>query len=265
MDGPKTSTMELAPLYTAPRDKFFSVEFPGHIKSLDRVKEALGAPLDLRYRIKDPFAIPIQGDTLSTANMLLKATKRYKVKRKPGAQRSLPPYREPTEDDVLYDEDEAPEVTFEMIGMVPKTTRFSGLADYQHIVDPRDELAKIKRDLIDINYEELISIKVDNLNPVEDYSTTQLVPPPYISKANVPMPYKYKARNGTESELGIDDLELDEQLYTRKKGGRRRYKKKKADASSSAVSTNIESDDLEEGEEEERDEEEDEEEGEDDD
>ncbi|KAK3828879.1 MAG: RNA polymerase III transcription factor IIIC subunit-domain-containing protein [Benniella sp.] len=195
-----------AVLRRVPDRKFFSVEFPGHIENLERAKEMIGgdrailnaylggAPLDLRYRIKDPFSIPIQGETVSTPNLLLKATRRYKVKRQPGSKRSLPPYRSPTEDDVPYNEDE-PQLTFEVVGTIPKTTRFSGLADYQQIVDPGEELVRIKNDLVNMDYESLISIKIDNTNPAEDLATLQLVPPPAIGKSIVPMPYKYKARH----------------------------------------------------------------------
>ncbi|KAI7816009.1 RNA polymerase III transcription factor IIIC subunit-domain-containing protein [Gamsiella multidivaricata] len=201
-----TPKAKFADIQSVPDTKIFSVEFPGHVQNLDKVKEALGgdqaianayhggAPLDLRYRIKDPFSIPIQGETISTPNLLMKATKRYRVKRPLGTQRSLPPYRAPTEADEPYDEDEEPEYRFEMVGAIPKTVRFGGLADYQHIVDPRDELVQIKSDLQNMEYEQLISIKVDNTHPTEDLSTLQLLPPPAVAKAPVPMPFKYKAR-----------------------------------------------------------------------
>ncbi|KAF9183756.1 tau 95 subunit of transcription factor TFIIIC [Haplosporangium sp. Z 767] len=154
-----------------------------------------GAPLDLRYRVKDPFSIPIQGETISTANLLVKATRRFRVKRQPGAQRSLPPYRAPKEDDVPYDENEEPELRFEMVGHIPKTTRFGGLADYQHIVDPRDEFSKIKSDLVNVEYENLIALKVDHTDPQEDDEKLQLLPPPSIAKTTVPNYYKYKPRD----------------------------------------------------------------------
>ncbi|KAF9956690.1 tau 95 subunit of transcription factor TFIIIC [Mortierella alpina] len=197
---------ELAPVEQVPDLKIFSIEFPGHIQNPEKVKEALGgeqaiinasgAPLDLRYRIKDPFSIPIQGETVSTGNFLLKATRRYRVKRRPDTKRSLPPYRAPTEDDVPYKDDEEPEIRFEMVGKIPKTTRFAGLADYQHIVDPKDELSKIKSDIMNIEYESLIALKLDNRTPVEDLTTLQLIPPPSISKSTIPHAFRYKAREG---------------------------------------------------------------------
>ncbi|KAG0073322.1 tau 95 subunit of transcription factor TFIIIC [Linnemannia elongata] len=200
-------TPQLATTHKVPEVKLLSVEFPGHVKNINKVKEALGGeqairnvyvggtPLDLRYRIGDPFSIPIQGETVSTPNFLLKVTRRYKVKRPPGSQRSLPPYRAPTENDIPYDENEDPEFKFEMVGRIPRTVRFPGLADYQHIVDPKDEFVRIKNDLKNINYEQLISIKVDNKNPVEDFSTMQLLPPAIIAKATTPIAYRYKARD----------------------------------------------------------------------
>lgn len=38
--------------------------------------------------------------------------------------------------------------------------------------------------------EQLISIKVDNKNPVEDFSTMQLLPPAIIAKATTPIAYR---------------------------------------------------------------------------
>ncbi|KAG9325924.1 hypothetical protein KVV02_005768, partial [Mortierella alpina] len=179
----------LAPVEQVPDVKIFSIEFPGHIQNSEKAYLG-GAPLDLRYRIKDPFSIPIQGETVSTGNFLLKATRRYRVKRQPDTQRSLPPYRVPTEDDVPYNEDEEPECRFEMVGKIPKTTRFAGLADYQHIVDPKDELSKIKSDIMNMEYESLIALKVDNRTPLEDIASLQLIPPPSISKSTIPHAFR---------------------------------------------------------------------------
>ncbi|KAG0223927.1 tau 95 subunit of transcription factor TFIIIC [Mortierella sp. GBA43] len=184
-----------AELWRIPDRKFFSVEFPGHAY-------LGGAPLDLHYRIRDPFSIPIQGETISTPNLVLRATRRYKVKRQPGSRRSLPPYRAPTDDDIPYDENETPQLSFEIVGAIPKTARFSGLADYQHIVDPREEVLKIKNDLVNMDYESLISVKIDNTTPAEDIATLQLLPPPIIGKSIVPMPFKYKARHSEEKKGG---------------------------------------------------------------
>ncbi|KAF8940721.1 tau 95 subunit of transcription factor TFIIIC [Dissophora ornata] len=192
-----------------PEAKIFSIEFPGHVVNLEKAKQAIGgdqaiaylggAPLELRYRKRDPFSIPIQGETISTPNFLMKATRRYRVKRQPGSKIASP--RAPTEDDIPYNEDKEPEYHFEMVGAIPKTARFSGLADYQHLVDPKDELVQIKTDLMNIEYESLISVKVDNTDPKEDIGTLQLLPPPAISKVTVPIPFKYKARGREESDV----------------------------------------------------------------
>ncbi|KAF9896888.1 tau 95 subunit of transcription factor TFIIIC, partial [Lobosporangium transversale] len=180
-----TPEAEPATIEQVPERKIFSIEFPGHVQNLDKAIEALGgekaitnayhggAPLDLRYRTKDPFSIPIHGQTISTGNFLLKATRRYKVKCQPGSKRTLPPYRAPTEADVPYNEDEEPEYSFEIVGSIPKTTRFAGLADFQHIVDPRDPIVQIKSDLQNVEYEHLISLQVDNKDATENVMTMQ--------------------------------------------------------------------------------------------
>ncbi|GJJ73905.1 general transcription factor 3C polypeptide 5 (transcription factor C subunit 1) [Entomortierella parvispora] len=204
-----------APVLELPEDikKIFSVEFPGHIQNSEKAKQCLGgdnailnaylggSPLDMRYRLNDPFAIPLHGTTLPTSNLLVKVTRRYRVKRRPDSEGSIQTIRAPTEDDVPYDENEQPEISYEMVGAISKTTRFYGLADYQVLVDPKDEVYKIKSDLLNMNYESLIALKVDHRNPVEDVSTIQILPPPHLSKTNLPNPYRYRAREGTEAEL----------------------------------------------------------------
>ncbi|KAG0346699.1 tau 95 subunit of transcription factor TFIIIC [Podila humilis] len=200
-----------------PEEKLFSIEFPGHIENMEKVKAALGgdraianaylggAPLDLRYRYLDPFSTPIQGQTVLTNNLLLKATRRYKVKRKPGAsKKSTLVCRAPAEDDEPLEGEENDENTsqvyYEFLGAISKTVRFAGLADYQHIVDPADEIYQVKSDVMNMNYDKLISIKVDNRNPDEDYDSLQIIPPVYISKLNVALPYKYRKRDPDEQK-----------------------------------------------------------------
>jgi len=51
--------------------------------------------------------------------------------------------------------------------------------------------------------ESLIALKIDHRNPVEDVSTIQILPPPHLSKTNLPNPYRYRAREGTEAELEV--------------------------------------------------------------
>lgn len=51
--------------------------------------------------------------------------------------------------------------------------------------------------------ESLIALKVDHRNPVEEISTIQIIPPPHLSKTNLPNPYRYRAREGTEAELEV--------------------------------------------------------------
>ncbi|KAF9349019.1 tau 95 subunit of transcription factor TFIIIC [Mortierella sp. AD094] len=207
---------KLSKVEQVPDAKFFSVEFPGHIQNVNKALEALGGERSITNasssfhpklsrniciavgaagtltRVRDPFSVPLHGHTVSTGNFLLKATRRYKVKRQPGSERSLPPYRAPRDDDIPYDKDA--EYRFEVLGAIPKTVRFSGLADYQHIVDPKDEIVRIKSDLQNMEYENLISIKIDNTDPTEDLSMTQILPPAAISKSTVPHPFRYKAR-----------------------------------------------------------------------
>jgi len=52
---------------------------------------------------------------------------------------------------VPYDEKEQPEIKYDMVGAISKTTRFYGLADFQVLVDPKDEVYKIKSDLLNMD------------------------------------------------------------------------------------------------------------------
>ncbi|KAJ1562124.1 tau 95 subunit of transcription factor TFIIIC [Cladochytrium tenue] len=80
------------PLWT-----FHAIEFPGRVLSIDAAVESLGGPgeveeafaaedvvLELRLRPSDPFGHPLFGEVISTANLLLKVTRKRRRRRQAG-------------------------------------------------------------------------------------------------------------------------------------------------------------------------------------
>ncbi|CAO3598157.1 unnamed protein product [Absidia cylindrospora] len=117
---------ERAPVYPVGDRKFLCVEYPGIVKNIDRVLETLGGekaisqaygskdgePLELRYRPKDPFCHVINGSIVPSSRVLVKVTRRRR-KDQP--------------------EDEG-QLTTEVMGTIPQTCPFRGMADFQYLV-----------------------------------------------------------------------------------------------------------------------------------
>jgi general transcription factor 3C polypeptide 5 (transcription factor C subunit 1) len=70
---------------------------------------------ELRYRPKDPFCHPINGDVVPTANFLLKVTRRRK--KSPGNRE---------ENSAHTMEEHKQNFNFEIVGIINKTCRFRG-------------------------------------------------------------------------------------------------------------------------------------------
>ena len=118
------------------------------MKSL-KSKEKL---VELRFRPTDPFSHPVFGDTSSTPNLLLKV----KCKRKKGS-----PNVSSVETDIL--------------GLIPETVRFRGMADFQYVSTNNKTDSNIEKE------EEEVS------------ETSLCLPPPVFSKVDIPLEYGYKA------------------------------------------------------------------------
>jgi general transcription factor 3C polypeptide 5 (transcription factor C subunit 1) len=150
-----------APEHKLPSTAFYSVEYPGYVKSasvplavrnlggqdsLDnafkRTASKTEALVELHLRPGNPFAHPIPGDVVATNNILLKVVKRKRRK--------------------LVDGEHVGEYTAEVVGVIPKTVRFRskpipsrrhmrssfdmhpGMADYQYQPDMNDPVAKLR-------------------------------------------------------------------------------------------------------------------------
>lgn len=111
---------EPSPLIPIEKRKFLCVEYPGHVKKPERAIKTLGGEsalsealvnntqVQLRYRAKDIFSHPINGDVLDTCKLLVKVTRRVKRSKKTGE---------------IVEDDAAP-WQHQVVGLVEKTVRF---------------------------------------------------------------------------------------------------------------------------------------------
>lgn len=115
------SGQEPSPLIPIEKKKFLCIEYPGYVKRSERAIKTLGgestlgealsnnSQVQLRYRAKDIFSHPINGDFLDSCKLLVKVTRRVKRSKKTG---------EIVEDDAPWQ--------YDILGTVEKTVRFRG-------------------------------------------------------------------------------------------------------------------------------------------
>ncbi|CAG8779307.1 16399_t:CDS:2, partial [Cetraspora pellucida] len=139
---------KIAPEKNLPTQQFFAVEYPGNVKNIDKVLQTLGGQrglkkavnedlLELRFRPDNPFCHPINGDIIPTANLLLKVTRRRKKVKNHHMRRDS--------DD--HDEESDKDINFEIMGIISKTCRFRGMADYQYVPNPNDSVPRYRKAL----------------------------------------------------------------------------------------------------------------------
>ena len=114
---------QVSPIVPIGDKRYFSVEYPGYVKNVDRALASLGGEkaltealtretnVKLRYRPNDPFSHPIQGRILPTAKLLVKVTRRVK--------------RDSATGEIIEDASEKYQTAVE--GIVTKTVRFRGI------------------------------------------------------------------------------------------------------------------------------------------
>ncbi|ORZ17950.1 RNA polymerase III transcription factor IIIC subunit-domain-containing protein [Absidia repens] len=174
---------EQAPVYPVGDRKFLCVEYPGIVKNIDRVLETLGGeraisqaygssdsePLELRYRPKDPFCHAINGSMVPSSRVLVKVTRRRR-KDQP--------------------EDEG-QLTTEVVGTIPQTCRFRGMADFQYLVPKSDSARKLRTALLTGDAKSIqqlrIPLDIDNHD-----KNLHAIPPPVFSQLETPFKYEYK-------------------------------------------------------------------------
>ncbi|KAJ7774340.1 RNA polymerase III transcription factor IIIC subunit-domain-containing protein [Mycena maculata] len=220
--------MEGAPERPVPSTAFYSIEFPGYVRttSVPIAVQNLGgqaaldsafkrsaakseATLELKLRPGNPFAHPVPGDVVPTSNLVLKVVKR---KRK---------NRMDSDDGALQGE-----YTAEIVGSTPKTVRFRSMADYQYQPDMNDPVTKLRLAMdnmdveairtytippekadymvpvasssqdgdVDMNLDpELTGIPLPEPDPNQPMrSNLRLFPPPLFSRQTLPQLYNFK-------------------------------------------------------------------------
>ncbi|RHZ56369.1 hypothetical protein Glove_402g64 [Diversispora epigaea] len=186
-----------APNKTIPSQQLFSVEYPGYVKNMDKVLQTLGGRkglkkavnedlMELRFRPGDPFCHPINGDVIPTSNLLLKVSwKRKKIKKRV-SQRLVE--EEEVEEDNQSDEKNIKDLDFQVIGIISKTCRFRGMADYQFVPNPNDTIPKYRKSLENFDVDSIMEFdSIMNDDKVEDN-----LPPPSFSRIECPMDYGYR-------------------------------------------------------------------------
>ncbi|KAJ3381438.1 tau 95 subunit of transcription factor TFIIIC [Entophlyctis sp. JEL0112] len=149
------------------------------------------APLELRLRPDDPFSHPVLGEVVSTANLLLKVTrKRRKKGSGPGGEHLECDYR----------------MESEILGIITKTGRFRALADFQYVVDSSDPMLNLKKSLDAFNSFVYLRCSSNEilLFPVEGISNFEFardrgvqpdlrcIPPPVFSRMEWSLAYRYQ-------------------------------------------------------------------------
>ncbi|CAJ0640031.1 3668_t:CDS:2 [Entrophospora sp. SA101] len=142
------------------QQQFFSVEYPGYVKNIDRVLKTLGGQkglkkainedmMELWFRPDDPFSHPINGNVIPTSNLLLKVTRRKR----------------------RY-------VKCEVIGIISKTCRFR---NYQYIPNPNDSIPKYRKALENLDAKAIMNFQSVINNKQEEDN----LPPPIFSPSKV--------------------------------------------------------------------------------
>ncbi|KAI8083091.1 RNA polymerase III transcription factor IIIC subunit-domain-containing protein [Halteromyces radiatus] len=178
----ESTTSEKAPIYPVGNRKFFCVEYPGVVKNIDRVLQTFGGEkavsqvyknkennvLELRYRPNDPFCHTINGSIVPSSRVLVKVTRRRRK-----------------------DQPEDPgQITTELIGTIPQTCRFRGMADFQYLVPKDDPSRKLRSALVTGDTKSILDYKV-SLND-DDMNNLRNIPPPVFTNAETPFKYEYK-------------------------------------------------------------------------
>ncbi|KAJ1916392.1 tau 95 subunit of transcription factor TFIIIC [Tieghemiomyces parasiticus] len=134
------------PFEMAPLQDYFVVEYPGHVRSTEKVLRSLGGEgkiqkaynsghneIELRYRVEDPYSHGIQGTICPDDGLLLKVTRT--VRRKKQRQTNGQETNDATAEQVVR-------TATEVCGFITRTARFRSLADFQLATSIRDPLVK---------------------------------------------------------------------------------------------------------------------------
>ncbi|CAG8434613.1 15083_t:CDS:10 [Funneliformis mosseae] len=198
---------EAAPNKIIPSRQIFVIEYPGYVKSVDKVLQTLGGEkglkkavneslMELRFRPDDPFCHPINGDVIPTSNLLLKVTRRKKKRQNKNMNRG-------DEGNANVKED----VKFDILGIISKTCRFRGMSDYQCIPSIKHPILEYRKALESLDVDKIMGFE-SIINDIKEESN---LPPPSFSRVECPMDYGYQQNTAVVKVLvkKNDDQFLD--------------------------------------------------------
>ncbi|KAI0092586.1 RNA polymerase III transcription factor IIIC subunit-domain-containing protein [Irpex rosettiformis] len=228
-----SSQSKPAPLRPLPSMHFYSIEYPGYVKStsVPLALERLGGQanieaafkrggnksecaLELSMKPGNPFTHPIPGEVLPASNILLKVSKR-RLKKKNSKSEIVGEYK------------------IEAVGVVAKSARFRSMADYQYNANMNDAVSQLRTSMDMMDVEGILKYRIPEEK--EDYtviesedgadmdtdidpqlvgekesskkirSNLRLLPPPIFSRQNVPQLYNFKTNPASVLTAVIDE------------------------------------------------------------
>ncbi|KAI7892907.1 RNA polymerase III transcription factor IIIC subunit-domain-containing protein [Mucor mucedo] len=177
---PEYPTSEIIPIG---KKKYFCVEYPGYVKRTERAIETMGGIkslteavadnsfVELRFRATDMFSHPINGYVVKSSKLLVKVTRRVKKVK--------------YSDTIIED----PSWKVEVEGVISKTLRFRGLADFQYLVPKTDKIRQLKEALVKGDVQHIVDYKVADDDSHDDLRN---IPPPLFTATEVPFTYQYR-------------------------------------------------------------------------
>ncbi|TFY80278.1 hypothetical protein EWM64_g3735 [Hericium alpestre] len=237
-NGAGPSSSPLAPEHALPSKPFYSIEYPGYVRttSVPQAVQTLGGQsrvssafrrstskndslLELNLRPDNPFSHPIPGDIVPTNNILLKVVKRKRRKLNPDGQEEI-----------------VGEYTADAVGVIPKTARFRSMVDYQFQPDMSDPVSKLRMAMNAMDADGIRSYSIpqekEEYTLAEDpdamqidpqlaidpqliggsqehaprrKTTLRMFPPPLFSRQTIPQNYNYKANPVSVVATTVDE------------------------------------------------------------
>ncbi|GAA5808263.1 hypothetical protein MFLAVUS_001651 [Mucor flavus] len=169
---------EPSPIIPIGDKTFFSIEYPGYVKRVERALETLGgekaltealntnSTVDLKYRPKDPFSHAIKGQILPASKLLVKVTRRVKKNKEAETKWEI-----------------------KVEGVITNTLRFRNLADFQFLVPKDDKVYQLKEALMKGDVQKIIDYRIDTDDSLENLRN---IPPPMFALTEGVLSYGYR-------------------------------------------------------------------------
>lgn len=171
------------------------VEYPGIVNNVDKMLESIGRDegvsktygdsskrLELRFRPKDPFCHPVNGNRYSSTNLLLRVRRRTNK----GSGET--------------------QISMEIVGLIGTTYKFQGMADYQYLATHNDP------DGNQVSLYDKIILRKPEKKEFYDNPVPLFIPPPIFSRLDTPVDYYYRPDVLHSRETAMQASLLKDQL-----------------------------------------------------